>query len=201
MPEKMTFVCSDMEGVFVPEVWINVAEKTGIPQLRFTTRDEPDYGKLMRYRMEILRQHHLKLVDIQNVIATINPLEGALEFLGWLRSKVPVVIVSDTFTQFADPLLAKLARPVLFCNELVMDEEGYIEDFRLRQPDQKKKVVEALQALNYKVIAFGDSYNDTSMLLQADKGILFRPPDNVIRDFPELPVTMNYRELKELLML
>lgn len=200
MPEKMPFICSDMEGVFVPEVWINVAEKTGIPELRITTRDEPDYGKLMRYRMEILRQHRLKLADIQGVIATIRPLDGALEFLNWLRSRMPTVIVSDTFTQFADPLLEQLGRPVLFCNELVIDEEGFIADFRLRQPDQKKKVVEALQMLNYKVIAFGDSYNDTSMLLRADRGILFRPPEKVARDFPELPVTLSYRELKESLL-
>jgi phosphoserine/homoserine phosphotransferase len=200
MAKKMTFICSDMEGVFVPEVWINVAEKTGILELRITTRDEPDYGKLMRYRMSILREKGLRLKDIQDVIATIRPLEGALEFLDWLRSQFPAVIVSDTFTQFADPLIAQLRRPVLFCNELVIDREGFIEGFRLRQPDQKRMVVEALQLLNYQVIAFGDSYNDTSMLLKADRGILFRPPDNVIRDFPQLPVTMNYKELKELLV-
>ena len=195
----MNFICSDLEGVFIPEVWINVAEKTGIPELRRTTRDEPDYGKLMRFRMQILREKGLKLKDIQDAIATIRPIEGALELLEWLKSKCPVVIVSDTFTQFADPLIAQLNRPTLFCNELVIDAEGFIGDFLLRQPDQKRKVVKALQDLNYIVIAMGDSYNDTSMLMQAEYGILFRPPDNVIRDFPQMPVTRSYDELKELI--
>ena len=178
----MKIICSDLEGVFVPEVWINVAEKTGIPELRRTTRDEPDYGKLMRFRMRILEENGLRLKDIQNVIATIKPLDGAKEFISWLKERVQVVIVSDTFTQFADPLMAQLDRPTLFCNELVIDKDGFIANFRLRQPDQKKKVAEALQWLNYEVIAFGDSYNDTSMLMQANVGILFRPPENVIRD-------------------
>jgi len=195
----MNFICSDLEGVFIPEVWINVAEKTGIPELRRTTRDEPDYGKLMRFRMQILREKGLKLKDIQDAIATIRPIEGALELLEWLKSKCPVVIVYDTFTQFADPLIAQLNRPTLFCNELVIDAEGFIGDFLLRQPDQKRKVVKALQDLNYIVIAMGDSYNDTSMLMQAEYGILFRPPDNVIRDFPQMPVTRSYDELKELI--
>lgn len=196
----MFIICSDLEGVFVPEVWINVSEKTGIPELRRTTRDEPDYGKLMRFRMAILKEHGLRLRDIQDVIAMIRPLKGALEFLNWMKERVQVVIVSDTFTQFADPLMAQLNRPTLFCNELVMDDDGFIIDFKLRQPDQKRRVTEALQSMNYSVIAFGDSYNDTSMLLQADHGILFRPPENVIRDFPQLPVTMNYEDMKELLV-
>jgi phosphoserine/homoserine phosphotransferase len=195
----MNFLCSDLEGVFIPEVWINVAEKTGIPELRRTTRDEPDYGKLMRFRMALLKEKGLKLKDIQDVIATIRPLDGALELLEWIKHQVPMVIVSDTFTQFADPLIAQLNRPTLFCNELIIDGEGFIADFALRQHDQKRKVVQALQNLNYTVIAMGDSYNDTSMLSQAEYGILFRPPDNVKRDFPQFPVAMDYERLKEII--
>lgn len=195
----MNFLCSDLEGIFVPEVWINVAEKTGIPELRRTTRDEPDYGKLMRLRMGILREKGLKLKDIQDVIATIRPLEGALELLDWIKQRVPMVVVSDTFTQFASPLLEQLNRPTLFCNELVIDGDGFIADFQLRQHDQKRKVVQALQNLNYIVIAMGDSYNDTSMLSQAEYGILFRPPDNVVRDYPQFPVAKDYDGLKSLM--
>jgi len=196
----MKLVCCDLEGVFVPEVWINVSEKTGIPELRKTTRDEPDYGKLMRYRIRILEENGLKLKDIQDVIATLQPLEGAKEFLAWLRETYQVVIVSDTFIQFADPLMQKLDRPMLFCNELVIDNDGFISNFHLRQPDQKKRVAEALQSLNYFVIGVGDSYNDVSMLHQANLGILFRPPENVIRDFPNFQVTWNYGELKEIIL-
>ena len=195
----MNFLCTDLEGVFVPEVWINVADKTGIPELRRTTRDEPDYGKLMRFRMAILREKGLKLKDIQDVIATIRPLDGALELLQWIKERLPMVIVSDTFTQFADPLMAQLNRPTLFCNELIIDGEGFIADFQLRQHDQKRKVVQALQNLNYIVIAMGDSYNDTSMLSQAEYGILFRPPENVVRDFPQFPVAMDYDGLRNLI--
>jgi phosphoserine/homoserine phosphotransferase len=195
----MNFLCSDLEGVFIPEVWINVAEKTGIPELRRTTRDEPDYGKLMRFRMALLREKGLKLKDIQDVIATIRPIDGALEILDWIKQRVPMVIVSDTFTQFADPLIAQLGRPTLFCNELVIDGEGFITDFLLRQHDQKRKVVQALQNLNYTVIAMGDSYNDTSMLSQAEYGILYRPPENVRKDFPQFPVAMDYEGLKEII--
>jgi len=195
----MNFLCSDLEGVFIPEVWINVAEKTGIPELRKTTRDEPDYGKLMRFRMALLREKGLKLKDIQDVIATIRPLDGALKLLEWIKQQVPMVIVSDTFIQFADPLIAQLNRPTLFCNELVIDGEGFISDFLLRQHDQKRKVVQALQNLNYTVIAIGDSYNDTSMLAQAEYGILFRPPENVIRDFPQFPVAKDYEGLREII--
>ena len=195
----MNFLCSDLEGVFVPEVWINVAEKTGIPELKRTTRDEPDYGKLMRFRIGILHEKGLKLLDIQNVIATIKPLDGALDFLEWAKRQLPVAVLSDTFTQFADPLMAQLGRPVLFCNELVIDGEGFIIDFQLRQQDQKRKVVQALQNLNYLVIAMGDSYNDTSMLNQAEYGILFRPPENVIRDFPQFPVANDYDVLREII--
>jgi phosphoserine/homoserine phosphotransferase len=195
----MNFLCSDLEGVFIPEVWINVADKTGIPELRRTTRDEPDYGKLMRFRMALLKEKGLKLRDIQDVIATIRPLDGAVELLDWIKQQLPMVIVSDTFTQFADPLIAQLNRPTLFCNELIIDGDGYIADFALRQHDQKRKVVQALQNLNYTVIAMGDSYNDTSMLSQAEYGILFRPPENVIRDFPQFPVANDYEGLKKII--
>jgi phosphoserine/homoserine phosphotransferase len=195
----MNFLCSDLEGVFIPEVWINVAEKTSIPELRRTTRDEPDYAKLMRFRIALLKEKGLKLQDIQHVIATIKPLDGALEMLEWIKQRVPVVIVSDTFTQFADPLLAQLNRPTLFCNELVIDGEGFITDFLMRQHDQKRKVVQAVQNLNYTVIAMGDSYNDTSMMAQAEYGILFCPPESVKRDFPQFPVAKDYEELKEII--
>ena len=195
----MYIVCSDLEGVFVPEVWINVADKTGIDALRRTTRDEPDYNLLMRSRMKILDQHGLKLHDIQNVISQIRPLPGANEFIGWVRERSQLIVVSDTFIQFADPLMKQLGRPTLFCHTLVMDETNRIIDYQLRQPDPKRKTVEALQSLKYKVIAMGDSYNDISMLKQADVGILFRPPQNVIADYPEFPVVTEYEELKKIL--
>ena len=196
----MYIVCSDLEGVFVPEVWINVAEKTGIEELKRTTRDEPDYNLLMRSRMKILDQHGLKLHDIQQVIAQIRPLPGAIELIQWVRERTQLIVVSDTFIQFADPLMKQLGRPTLFCHSLVMDETNRITDFMLRQPDPKRKTVEALQGLKYQVIAMGDSYNDISMLQQADVGILFCPPQNVIQDYPEFPVVTNYEELKEILI-
>jgi len=196
----MYIVCSDLEGVFVPEVWINVAEKTGIEELKRTTRDEPDYNLLMRSRMKILDQHGLKLHDIQQVIAQIRPLPGAIELIQWVRERTQLIVVSDTFIQFADPLMKQLGRPTLFCHSLVMDETNRITDFMLRQPDPKRKTVEALQGLKYQVIAMGDSYNDISMLQQADVGILFCPPQNVIQDYPEFPVVTNYEELKAILI-
>jgi phosphoserine/homoserine phosphotransferase len=195
----MKIVCSDLEGVFVPEVWINVAEHTGIPELRITTRDEPDYDKLMRYRMKILDAHGLKLRDIQAVIAQIRPLPGALEFIGWLKERTQLIVVSDTFIQFADPLMNQLGRPTLFCHTLVMDETNRIINYRLRQSDPKRKTVEALQSLNYEVIGMGDSYNDISMLQKADKGILFCPPKNVVKDYPQFPVAEDYDTLKTIL--
>jgi len=195
----MYIVCSDLEGVFVPEVWINVADKTGIAELRRTTRDEPDYNLLMRSRMKILDQHGLKLHDIQQVIAQIRPLPGANEFIGWVRERTQLIVVSDTFIQFADPLMKQLGRPTLFCHTLIMDETNRIIDYKLRQPDPKRKTVKALQGLQYQVIAMGDSYNDISMLKQADVGILFRPPQNVINDYPEFPVVTDYEELKKIL--
>ncbi len=196
----MYVVCSDLEGVFVPEVWINVAEKTGIPELRLTTRDVPDYNVLMRSRLRILEENGLKLKDIQEVIAQIRPLEGALEFIDWLKQRTQFIVVSDTFIQFAEPLMKQLGRPTLFCHSLVIDEEDRIVDYKLRQKDPKRKTVEALQGLQYKVIAMGDSYNDISMLQQAEVGILFRPPDNVVKNYPELPVVQDYEELKKILV-
>jgi phosphoserine/homoserine phosphotransferase len=195
----MYIICSDLEGVFVPEVWINVAERTGIEELRMTTRDEPDYDKLMMQRLKILDRHGLKLKDIQEVIAGIKPLEGALEFLWWIRKRTQAIVVSDTFAQFAEPLMEQLDRPTIFCHNLIVDENDRITGYKLRQADPKKKVVQALQSLEYKVIAFGDSYNDTTMLLQADVGILFCPPQNVIDEFQQLPVCNNYKELKAIL--
>ena len=195
----MYIVCSDLEGVFTPEVWINVAEKTGIPELRRTTRDEPDYEKLMRWRMRILDEHGLKLHDIQNVIAQIEPLPGAVELIGWIKERTQLIVVSDTFIQFAEPLMIKLGRPTLFCHSLVMDDTNRIIDFKMRQPDPKRRTVEALQSLKYQVIAMGDSYNDVSMLRQAEEAILFRPPQNVIQEYPHFPVTYDYEEVKRIL--
>ena len=195
----MYIVCSDLEGVFVPEVWINVAERTKIPELRLTTRDINDYDVLMKQRLKILAEHGLKLKDIQDVIGMIKPLDGANDFINWIKEKTQLIIVSDTFAQFADPLMNQLNRPTLFCHTLVVNENDEIVDYKLRQKDPKRKVVQALQSLEYKVIAFGDSYNDVSMLQQADVGILFKPPQNVIDDYPELPVTNNYVELKSML--
>jgi len=195
----MHIVCSDLEGVFVPEIWINVAQITGIDELRLTTRDISDYNVLMRKRLGLLDENGLTLRDIQNVIATMEPLRGALEFLDWLRERTRLIIVSDTFVEFADPLIAKLKRPTLFCNSLVVAPDGQITDYNLRQEDGKRKVVEGLQRMNFQVVAMGDSYNDITMLKKAEKGILFRPPENVIAEFPEFPVTDNFDDLKALL--
>jgi len=195
----MYIVCSDLEGVFIPEIWINVAEKTGIPELRLTTRDISDYDVLMRKRLEILKENHLKLSDIQAVIRTMNPLEGALEFLDWLRSITQVIVVSDTFREFAGPMMKKLGWPTLFCHSLTTDASGMIVRYDLRQPQAKEKTTLALKSLNYQIIAMGDSYNDIAMLKAADRGILFRPPENVIREFPQFPVTRDFDTLKELI--
>jgi phosphoserine/homoserine phosphotransferase len=187
--------CLDLEGVLVPEIWINVAERTGIPELRITTRDEPDYDALMKKRLAILEHRGLGLPDIQAVIACVEPLEGARAFLDELRERFQVMILSDTFYEFAAPLMRQLGFPTLLCHRLVTDARGRITDYRLRMPDQKRRAVEAFQSLRFRVIAAGDSYNDTSMLGAADAGILFRPPDNVIREFPQFPVTHTYDEL------
>jgi phosphoserine / homoserine phosphotransferase len=195
----MNIVCSDLEGVFVPEIWINVAERTGIDALRMTTRDEPDYDVLMTKRLDILKEHGLKLSDIADVIAGMSPLPGALEFLDWMRSQVPVIVVSDTYTQFAGPLMRRLGWPTLFCNTLEIAPDGSVAGYRLRQNDGKRHVVEALRTLNYRIVAMGDSYNDIAMLQSADAGILFRPPGNVVAEFPELPVVRDYEELRPLM--
>jgi len=190
------FACLDLEGVLVPEIWINVAERTGIDALRLTTRDEPDYDVLMRKRLGILDEHGLKLPDIQEVIGTLTPLEGAPAFVDWLRERFQLVILSDTFYEFAAPLMRQLGYPTLMCHRLGVTGEGRIADYHLRQEDQKRRAVQALHSLNFKVIASGDSYNDTSMLGEADVGILFSPPDNVIEEFPQFPVTRTYDELR-----
>ena len=192
-------LCSDLEGVFVPEIWINVAEKTGIEELRLTTRDISDYNVLMNKRLAVLDAHGLTLADIQAVIAEIDPLPGALAFLDAIRARHQIIIVSDTFLEFAGPLMDKLKRPTLFCNCLQVNGTGQITGYSLRQADVKKKTTLALQNLNYKVIAFGDSYNDISMLKTADHAFLFRPPDNVLQEFPELPVAYEYDELDALI--
>jgi phosphoserine/homoserine phosphotransferase len=187
----------DLEGVLVPEIWINVAERTGIDALRATTRDIPDYDELMRQRLRILDEHDLRLPAIQEVIAGLGPLDGALEFTTWLRERFQLVILSDTFYEFAAPLMRQLGWPTLLCHRLESDTEGRVTGYRLRQQDPKRQAVLALQALNYRVIAAGDSYNDTTMLGQADAGILFSPPDNVVAEFPQFPVTRDYDQLRD----
>ena len=182
----------------MPEVWINFAERTGIPELRITTREEPDYGKLMRYRLDILDANGLTIDDITNVIEGMQPLDGAVEFLDWLRSNWQVIILSDTFSQFAGPMMDKLGRPTLFCHTLEIDEDSRrITDWTIRLEDQKCRTVEALRAMNFNVIASGDSYNDTTMLAAANAGILINPPQNVADEFPQYPVTTNYTELRD----
>ena len=191
----MKLVCLDLEGVLVPEIWINVAERTGVEALCRTTRDEPDYDALMRFRLDVLGEHRLGLRDIQDTIGTMDPLEGAREFLDRLRERHQVVILSDTIYEFADPLMAKLGRPTLFCHRIETDAADRIVDYHIRLEDQKRRAVEAFRKLSFTVLAAGDSYNDTSMLGAADAGILFCPPDNVIEEFPQFPVTHTYEEL------
>ena len=195
---KQSIVTLDMEGVLTPEIWIAVSEKTGIPELRRTTRDEPDYDKLMHYRMEILDRHGITLSHIQDVISGLRPLPGALEFLNTLRAEVQLIILSDTFEQFAQPLLRQLGWPTLFCHRLVVENDRIV-GYKLRMPDQKRQSVKALKGLNYRVIAGGDSFNDTSMLCEADYGFLFHAPENVIRQFPQLPAVHDYPEFLELI--
>lgn len=191
----MQIVCLDLEGVLVPEIWIEFANRTGIEALRRTTRDEPDYDKLMKYRLDILREHKLGLPDIQKVISEMGPMPGAKDFLDQLRQDFQVIILSDTFYEFAMPLMRQLGMPTLFCHKLEADAEGMLVNYHLRLPDQKRAAVKDFKSLNFKVIAAGDSYNDTAMLGEAHAGILFHPPENVIREFPQFPVTMNYTEL------
>ena len=191
----MRVACLDLEGVLVPEIWIEFSKRTGIPELARTTRDEPDYDKLMRGRLDILAARRLGLPDIQDVIAGMGPLPGAGEFLDLLRERHQVVILSDTFYEFAAPLMRQLGHPTLFCHRLETGPGGEVSGYRIRLADHKRRTVAALRALNFRTIAAGDSYNDTAMLAEADAGILFRPPENVIREFPQFPVALTYEEL------
>jgi phosphoserine/homoserine phosphotransferase len=192
----MEIACLDLEGVLIPEVWINFAERTGIEALRITTREMPDYDKLMKQRLKILADKKLGIRDIQEVIAGMEPLPGAQETLDWLRERFQVVILSDTFYEFAEPFMRKLGWPTLLCHRLDIDDAGMIRDYRIRQPDPKRASVKAFASLRYRTIATGDSYNDTTMLAEADAGILFRPPQNVIDEFPQFPVAREYAELR-----
>jgi phosphoserine/homoserine phosphotransferase len=196
----MNIICSDMEGIFTPEIWINVAKKTGIDDLKLTTRDVPDYDVLMKHRLSILNRHGIRLKDIQNVISGMDPLPGAKAFLDWMRAVFQVIVVSDTYVEFAGPLLEKLGRPTLFCHCLTVNGDGMIVHYNLRQPEAKKETVLSLKRLNYRVIGIGDSYNDIRMLQNADHAVLFHPPENVKNEFPEFPVTQNYDELKQIIL-
>lgn len=189
-------VCLDLEGVLVPEIWIRFAELTGIDALKATTRDVPDYDQLMRQRLEILDANGLGINDIQDVISRMQPLDGAADFVAWIRARHQLVILSDTFYEFARPLMAQLDWPTLFCHKLEIADDGHITDYRLRMKDHKRAAVHAFKGLNFRTVAAGDSYNDTNMLSEADAGILFSPPQNVIDEFPQFPVTRSYDELR-----
>lgn len=193
----MEIACLDLEGVLVPEIWIAFAEKTGIEALKKTTRDEPNYDVLMRYRLELLRQHGLGLKQIQDVIATLKPLEGAIDFVGWLRERFQVVILSDTFYEFASPLMKQLGYPTLLCHKLEIDSDGNVIDYRLRQANPKRQAIVGFKSMYYRTIAAGDSYNDTTMLAEADAGILFHAPQNVIDEFPQFPAVQTFDDLKQ----
>lgn len=190
--------CLDLEGVLIPEIWIEFSKKTNIPELSITTREEPNYDVLMKKRLKILDEHQLTLKEIQEVISTLSPMEGAADFLNWLRTEFQVIILSDTYYEFAYPLMKQLGFPTLFCHSLELDEKQRITNYKLRLNDQKTKAVKAFQELNFQIIAAGDSYNDTGMLKQAEAGILFCPPENVIKEFPQFPVAKNYDDLKRL---
>ncbi|MDO6513235.1 MULTISPECIES: bifunctional phosphoserine phosphatase/homoserine phosphotransferase ThrH [Neptuniibacter] len=193
----MELACLDLEGVLIPEIWIAFAEETGIEELKATTRDIPDYDELMQQRLRILDENGLTLPQIQDTISRLSPLEGAAEFVDWLRERFQLIILSDTFYEFAQPLMRQLGFPTLLCHKLEVNEEGRITDYTLRQKDPKRQSVRALQLLNYRVIAAGDSYNDTTMLTQAESGILFHAPDNVIAEFPQFPAVHTYEDLKK----
>ncbi|MFN2435815.1 MAG: bifunctional phosphoserine phosphatase/homoserine phosphotransferase ThrH [Desulfotignum sp.] len=195
----MKMIVADLEGVFLPEIWINVAQKTGIEELKLTTRDISDYDVLMTRRLAILKENHLRIQDIQEVIATLDPLPGAKETLDWIRSRAQIIVLSDTFEEFARPLMAKLGFPTLLCHSLTIDDQGNITNYNLRIDNQKQKAVQAFQKLNFHVIAFGDSYNDIGMIQAADQGFFFKPPETVVTEFPDIPVTRNYDELKAML--
>lgn len=192
----MEIACLDLEGVLVPEIWIGFAEQTGIDAFRATTRDIPDYDELMKQRLSLLDSHKLGLPDIQKVIATLTPIPGAREFVNWLKQRFQVIILSDTFYEFSQPLMKQLDFPTLFCHRLISDDKGKIVDYKLRQKDPKRQCVKAFHSLNYRVIAAGDSYNDTTMLTEAEAGILFKAPANVIAEFPQFPAVSEYHELK-----
>ena len=194
----MQILLFDLEGVFTPEVWINIALSTSIDELKVTTRDEPDYNKLMKRRLKILKENNITLKDIQEIIAGMELLPGAKKFIDWVRSVAQIIVVTDSFVEFATPLLEKLGYPTCFCHNLETNGNGIITDYKLRINDMKKETVKALKQMNYDVIAAGDSYNDVAMLLEADKGILFRPPDNVVEEFPQFPVVTDYSELKKI---
>ena len=193
----MEIVCLDLEGVLVPEIWIAFSEKTGISELRITTREEPDYDKLMKFRMGILREHGLTLKDIQDVIATIRPLDGAREFLDKVREITQVVILSDTFTEFAKPLMKQLGWPTILCNSLIVDDKNMLTGIRLRQQDGKRKAIDGFRAMNFRTFAAGDSYNDLTMIRKADKGCLFRAPTNILKEEPDLRLCTTYDEFFE----
>ena len=192
----MEIACLDLEGVLVPEIWIDFAEKTGINELRATTRDIPDYDVLMKQRLRLLRDNNLGLADIQSVISTMSPIDGAIDFVSWLKERFQLVILSDTFYEFSEPLMRQLRFPTLFCHRLIVDSNGNITDYKLRQKDPKRQCVKAFHSLNYRVIASGDSYNDTTMLSEAEAGIFFRAPKNVIEEFPQYPSVTSYDELR-----
>ena len=192
----MDVVCLDLEGVLIPEIWIEFASQTGIDELRATTRDIPDYDELMTMRLAVLKKHGLGLNEIQQVIAGMKPMDGAVEFVNWLRERFQLVILSDTFYEFADPFMAQLGRPTIFCHKLEVDESGMVTGYKIRQKDPKRASVKALKSLNYRIFAAGDSYNDTTMLSEADAGFLFKAPDNVISEFPQYPSITNYDDLR-----
>lgn len=192
----MNIVCLDLEGVLIPEIWINFAEKVGVEELTATTRDIPDYDELMRFRLNLCQKHDFRIQDIQDVIDTLSPLEGAKEFSDQLRADYQLIILSDTFQEFAEPMMRQLDWPTLFCHELIIDDDGRINDYKLRKADHKRETVKRLHELNFNVVAAGDSYNDTSMLNEAEQGILFCPPQKVIEEFPQFPVTTSYAQLR-----
>ena len=193
----MEIACLDLEGVLIPEIWIAFAEKTGIEELKRTTRDEPDYDILMNYRLDLLRQHGLGLNEIQEVIATLKPLDGALDFVNWLRERFQVVILSDTFYDFASPFMKQLGYPTLLCHKLEADENGTLVNYHMRQANPKRQAIVGFKSMYYRTIAAGDSYNDTTMLAEADAGILFHAPDNVIAEFPQFPAVHTFDDLKQ----
>ena len=192
----MNIICLDLEGVLIPEIWINFAEKVGVIELMATTRDIPDYDELMKFRIELCSKHDFRIQDIQDVIDTLSPLDGAKDFLDQLRADYQLIILSDTFQEFATPMMRQLGWPTIFCHQLLIDDEGRINNYKLRKADHKRETVKRLHELNFNVVAAGDSYNDTTMLSEAEQGILFCPPQNVIDEFPQFPVAKSYLELR-----